>query len=769
MSSRETWKALSRLEKLANKGAISEEQYAEEKQALYLRLESSPSPPPLPIQPASSQSSSTSLLQKNYVGNLSDNIGTHSISMDDLQAASSHKRATPHHHPEPPRVFQHPERDSGAYVSLAPKQAISTKQTHNHIQVGQILRERYQLKRMLASGGMGRVFLVEDIKYGGQYALKALHPWVVQNDNITRRFIQEFKLTETLSHPGIVRTFTLDEDMPTGCLFYTMEYVQGVTLQAIIENAANRKKGPPLRLKETYRCVKQLAEILDYAHQKRIIHRDLKPANIILVDGRERLKLVDFGIAKAMHTHPTLHTGHGGTYYYIAPEQLSGGHEVRPAADIFSLGVLLYQLLTGEIPVAMAVPPSELNAQLNKQIDNFIRKAIHPRAAQRYQSVTEWMETFEQIFPPLLAPTTHKTLPNTSSSSSTPQEPLHKRYRAQRIVLPHERRTTETPPPPPSPQFNKPPSKTATKETLRVERQFKTSSMTSLHAHEGAVTALAISPDGRLLASGSEDCTIKIWESSSWFLLHTFSDHADTIQSLQWSPDGRYVISGSSDCTIKIWDVFSARLFHLFQHEDAVYSVLFGNQGKQVISAGQGQHIKLWDSESGRPLGTLEGHQNPIRSLDIDLQRGVLASGSEDTTVKLWSLHTGALLHTFEEYWTVVNAIKLCPQHQQLASATDDGNIKLWGLDEFQITHTLKGHQKSVVSLATSPQGDFLLSSSLDHTIRLWSLPDGVSAQVFDHGAPVHSVCVSPDGRWMVTGAEDASMKIWDTSPYFSS
>ncbi|HAA54726.1 MAG TPA: hypothetical protein DCE42_08200, partial [Myxococcales bacterium] len=67
------------------------------------------------------------------------------------------------------------------------------------------------------------------------------------------------------------------------------------------------------------------------------------------------------------------------------------------------------------------------------------------------------------------------------------------------------------------------------------------------------------------------------------------------------------------------------------------------------------------------------------------------------------------------------------------------------------------------------PQGDFLLSSSLDHTIRLWSLPDGVSAQVFDHGAPVHSVCVSPDGRWMVTGAEDASMKIWDTSPYFSS
>lgn len=267
--------------------------------------------------------------------------------------------------------------------------------------IGDMLRGRYRLQKLLGSGGMGQVFLVHDERFGGLYAAKILHPWVVRHEPTISRFIQEFKIMEGLNHPGIVRTYMLDEEPAQHRLFYLMEYVEGMTLQHVLERALQNGGGPPFSGTETLAFLDKLTSVLEYTHRRRILHRDLKPTNIMLYQ-HERgygLKLLDFGLAKWMTDaeDPAIHTGHAGTFFYIAPEQLMGGSAAMVAADVFSLGVILYQMLTGSLPVAMAIPPSEVNPELPRELDGVLRKAMHARWEHRQQSVRELLADFRSV------------------------------------------------------------------------------------------------------------------------------------------------------------------------------------------------------------------------------------------------------------------------------------------------------------------------------------------------------------------------------------
>lgn len=263
------------------------------------------------------------------------------------------------------------------------------------VQVGQLLLGRYRLERLLGSGGMGQVYLCQDQTLNRSYALKVIHPYLAQQEEIRRRFLNELAITEHLTHPGIVRSFTLSQDPATGYWFYTMEFVEGQTLEAILEKARQEGKVPPLPLERTLELLASLVEPLEYAHNQGVIHRDLKPANVMVLPSGG-VKLMDFGIAKAIEgSHTTRHTGFTGSVYYMAPEQLKGGGPVTPAADIYSLGVMTYQMVTGEVPVGRIIPPSQLCQQIPSTWDDLVLQAMDPRPEERYPSARAFLNALQ--------------------------------------------------------------------------------------------------------------------------------------------------------------------------------------------------------------------------------------------------------------------------------------------------------------------------------------------------------------------------------------
>jgi serine/threonine protein kinase len=263
----------------------------------------------------------------------------------------------------------------------------------SQIQPGQYLLERYYIEKFLGEGGMGQVFLCYDLIREAQYALKIIHSHLAHIEDIRRRFIQELKVTELLTHRGIVRTYNLEHHPASNLLFFTMEYVEGNTLEIILQRAKIHNKKPPIKFPQTLAVIKELCNILNYAHSQGVIHRDIKPPNVMITKSGH-VKLMDFGIAKLLTNEANVkHTGFQGIVYYMAPEQLQGGQLVTPSADVFSLGVLCYQLLTGEIPIGSIPPPPSFHVpSLTIAIDSVIMKAISLEPQDRYSTPQEMWE-----------------------------------------------------------------------------------------------------------------------------------------------------------------------------------------------------------------------------------------------------------------------------------------------------------------------------------------------------------------------------------------
>ena len=282
-----------------------------------------------------------------------------------------------------------------ASPNLPPPLQTATQTTGAAPDVGDTLMERYCLLSKLGEGGMGQVFLATDELTGQKVALKWVHPHLMEQPGVRERFINELTLTQKLTHPGIVRSYSLLEDPQTGLTFFTMEQLHGMTLEEKLQKQRRSGKLPLLSEEEMDDLLWKLTDALDYAHQKGVIHRDIKPANIFLcMDGQ--VKLMDFGIARAFNqTGQQQHTGLIGTAYYMAPEQMRGG-EVTPASDIFSLGVILYELLTGELPLGRVQPPSRLVDAVPRSLDRPVMRALEASLERRFHSVMELAEEFTQ-------------------------------------------------------------------------------------------------------------------------------------------------------------------------------------------------------------------------------------------------------------------------------------------------------------------------------------------------------------------------------------
>ncbi|MDZ8264568.1 eIF2A-related protein, partial [Nostoc sp. ChiQUE01b] len=286
----------------------------------------------------------------------------------------------------------------------------------------------------------------------------------------------------------------------------------------------------------------------------------------------------------------------------------------------------------------------------------------------------------------------------------------------------------------------------------------------TLTGHSSRVNSVVFSPDGKTLASGSADNTIKLWDVSTGKAMKTLTGHSSRVISVVFSPDGKTLASGSGDKTIKLWDVSTGKAIKtLTGHSSWVSSVVFSPDGKTLASGSYDNTIKLWDVSTGKAIKTLTGHSSRVNSVVFSPDGKTLASGSYDNTIKLWDVNTGKAIKTLTGHSSRVNSVVFSPDGKTLASGSDDNTIKLWDVSTGKAIKTLTGHSGTVYSVVFSPDGKTLASGSDDNTIKLWDVSTGKAIKTLTgHSGTVWGVVFSPDGKTLASGSVDKTVILWD-------
>ncbi|MHC5718011.1 MAG: WD40 repeat domain-containing protein [Nostoc sp.] len=282
----------------------------------------------------------------------------------------------------------------------------------------------------------------------------------------------------------------------------------------------------------------------------------------------------------------------------------------------------------------------------------------------------------------------------------------------------------------------------------------------TLQGHSNWVWSVAYSPDGKTLASGSRDETIKLWDVDTGAEKFTLKGHSGWVTSVAFSPDGQTLASGSHDNTIRIWNVDTGEEIYIFKgHSNWVWSVAYSPDGKTLASASGDGTIKLWNVSEIR---TLQGDSQPIMSVTYSPDGNIFASGSNNGTIKLWNVATRAEISTLQGHSDLVISVAFSPDGKTLASGSGDNTIKLWDVATGEEIRTLKGHSNYVYSVTFSPDGKTLASGSADDTIKLWNVVSGEEIlNLHGHFNSVTAVAFSADGKNLASAGGDKTIKIW--------
>lgn len=248
-----------------------------------------------------------------------------------------------------------------------------------------------------------------------------------------------------------------------------------------------------------------------------------------------------------------------------------------------------------------------------------------------------------------------------------------------------------------------------------------------LRGHIQKVRALVISLDGSMLASGSEDQTIKLWDLPPGTLSKTLEANTDKIYALAISPDGNFLVSSSrGDKNIKLRSLPSCALRNNLEgHKNWVRALVISPDSRTLVSGSEDRTIKLWDLPAGTLRQSLKGHTDSIYALAITPDGHTLASGSEDQTIMLWNLSSGTFRQTLKGHTGAIRALAISPDGHTLASGSEDKSVKLWDLPAGELSKTLNGHTDTIYALAISPDGRTLATGSGDQTIKMWDCPSG--------------------------------------------
>jgi WD40 repeat protein len=602
---------------------------------------------------------------------------------------------------------------------------------------------RYRALRLIGQGGFGRTFLAVDetAPTKPRCVLKQFfprNPGVDQQRAIALFQQEALRLAELGQHPQIpalIDHFEWNDNQ-----YLVQEFIDGMNLEVVLRQEGAFAE-PDIRI-----LLEDLLPVLAFIHQDQVIHRDIKPENIIRPVTDDRLVLVDFGASKFATGTVLARTGTMiGSAGYVAPEQAMGRAEF--ASDLYSLGVTCIHLLTGLHPFDLysvsedawvwqdyVIQPVSTNLQF------VLEKLLRRATSQRYRSASAVLQDLQR------GTVSRKT---------------------RRVAVTADFAVRDTTAPLPFPD-GEPISPKERRSSLDTEQSWQC--VQNLAAHESTVSAVAISPDGLILASGSSDKSIKLWDLQTGDLLHTFAGrslwfgngHSDRISALTFSPDGQTLISGSDDSTIKLWNVSTRKLIDTLPgHGWLIAAIAISQNGELLVSGGGDGMINLWDLTTHELIASLSKHVDCVTGVIISPDGQTLISCGDDKTIRLWDLKTDRLLNTLKGHSDRVSAIAVSPDWRILISGSWDRNLKLWDLSRGQQIYTIAQHTDHIISLAMSPTGEYFASASEDSSIRIWGLPNGERRSTLKNAWSTSCLSFSPDGQILVTGSRDATIQVW--------
>jgi WD40 repeat protein len=303
----------------------------------------------------------------------------------------------------------------------------------------------------------------------------------------------------------------------------------------------------------------------------------------------------------------------------------------------------------------------------------------------------------------------------------------------------------------------------------------------TLTGHGDRVTSVAISPNGKIIASGSLDRTIKLWDLATGRLVQTIKQHSGAVTCVTFCQDGETLASSSAnpDGTIKFWDVHTGKLKTTLKADDwivlSVWSIALSPDGNTLVS---GHHsdstVKIWDLTNQRLVHTLRGHVWAVHSVAFSPDGQIVASGSFDGNIKLWNVSSGREIGNFtgvtdspvglvKSFFSnnIVYTVAFSPDGKTLASGGENQPIKLWGVNNKNL-NILQGSSEKVHTVAFSPDGKTLASGGADGIVRIWDLLTGEFTFTLGHSSCVYSLAFSSDGKTLVSGNADKTIKVWN-------
>lgn len=643
--------------------------------------------------------------------------------------------------------------------------------------LGKLLQGRYQVIGILSAGGFCQTYLAKDIAIAGSPTCV-----VKQLSYSSQSSTSLPSLSELLDREAEALKKLGKYDRVPQLLAHFEEKAEFYLVQELIEGYPLTEELQPGQLwseSQVIYFLQEVLSILQYIHSHGLIHRDVKPSNLIRRRQDNQLVLIDFGAVKQAWTQVITEGGKTSTKFafgvaatiaigtpgYTPPEQERG--IPRPNSDIYALGTIAIQALTGLAPTQLLEDSStgEILWQHHRKIDPrlaaIISKMVRYHFKERYQSATEVLHELQLLLnpdTPQLATTTasknkHNALKKQNKSIATLVAGIAIALSALAggyyLLKPK--------------QINSNQKQYSLFTTARHSPFTKFSLAKTISAHSQPVWSTTIAANGQILATGSQDNSIKVWALNTGQLLQTLVGHTDTVRSLAISADGRILASGSGDSTIKLWNLQTAKVSStLVGHSSPVWSVAITRDGQTLVSACADGTINIWNLRTRSYREIASGHSQGIFSATISPDEQTLATGSKDKTIKIWNLSTGKLLRTLKGHTDAIRDVVFSPDGQILASASWDKTIKLWNWRSGKQLSTLKGHSDRVVSLAFSANGQNLASAGIDKTILLWDVQTGKILQKLPgHSDWVLSLASDPSGHSLVSSSKDNTIKIW--------
>jgi WD40 repeat protein/serine/threonine protein kinase len=673
----------------------------------------------------------------------------------------------------------------------------------------------YKLMEQIGEGGMGLVFVAEQQHpVRRKVALKVIKPGM-DTRAVIARFEAERQALALMDHPNIAKVLDGGETS-SGRPYFVMELVKGAPITEYCDQEQ-------LPIRERLELFGDVCEAVQHAHQKGIIHRDIKPSNVLVVshDGKPVVKVIDFGVAKAIGrqlTDKTVYTHFAqliGTPLYMSPEQAGeSGLDVDTRSDIYSLGVLLYEMLTGATPfdkerfsqvgydemrriireeepprpstristlgqasstisARRKSDPKRLSQLCRGELDWIVMKCLEKDRTRRYETANSLAGDLQhyladepvQACPPSAWYRLRKFARRNKTASAVAAAMLLavcSLAGAVKVLADSNAQIEDK---------QQQTSEALKREQRSVERERRTAYDRTIQLVDQQLSANNVGRAEELL----DECPVSLrgWE---WHYLKrrqyrepvTFRGHRDWVFCVAISPDGTLAASGSAVSLqhgdLKVWDVATGKVIcSLVGHSGPIWDLAFSPDGKSLASSSLDRTVRLWDVSTWQTRHVLRGHTDYTAGVAFSPDSRLLASGSGDRTLKVWDAATGQEVGTLRGHSGGLFGVAFSPDGRHLASASSDETIRVWDVVSGKAVQILRGHAGYVFRVAYSRDGAQLASAGFDGAVRVWDATTGRQVRTIRADSCfAMSVAFSPDATRLAVASWDRNVKLWD-------